>query len=412
MAAGIGNLIEGYDLALYGYLALVLAGQFFPADDPTAALLSTFTVFALGFAVRPIGGVVFGHVGDRLGRRTALAGSILLMGAGTTAIGLLGTYSSIGIWAPVLLLICRLMQGLSAGGEIVGATIFVLEHADTGHRGRTVSVNQAAGFLGIAGAALTSLVLTRLLGPVRLAEWGWRVPFIAVAPLAVIGLYLRLRTPDSPAFEAVRATRLGFPLGIALRTAKRGMLIYGGWLMTVTLGGYLLLGYMPSYLIRVVGLPSTTAFAAGLAAALALAGGLWIGGRLTDRFPLKRIATIAALATALTVLPGFLVINRGGLVAAVAGQAIWAVFVGISGTISALLSVVLFPVRVRYTATAFAHNVVTALFGGTAPYVSTWLVARGGAMAPAWYLLIAALVGLATLWFLPNRSPEPLHEVP
>lgn len=406
MAASIGSLVSGYGLALYGYLAIYLAGQFFPTADPTAALLDTFAVFALGFALRPIGGVVFGHVGDRLGRRTALATSILLMGGGTTAIGLLGTYDSRGLWAPVLLLICRVVQGISAGGEIIGAVVLVLEHADPGRQGRTASVNQAAGFVGIAGAATTSLVLASILGPARMAEWGWRVPFVTMAPLSLIGLYLRMRTPDTPAFEAVRDTRLDFPLAVALRTTKRGMLIYIGWLMTFMLGANMLFGYMATYLIRVVGLDSVTAFTAVLAAALLIGVGSWIGGLLVDRFPLQRVAAGTVLVIALTILPSFLIVNRGGLAAAVAGQSVVALCVGIGGIVSALLSIAIFPVRVRFTGAAFAHNVGTVLFGGTAPYVATWLVARGGPLAPAWYLLVASVGGLATLKFLPSASPS------
>jgi MFS transporter, MHS family, proline/betaine transporter len=406
IATSIGTMIEGYDLLLYGYLAGILAEQFFPTGDPTAALLGTFAIFAVGFVVRPLGGIVFGHIGDRLGRRAALVGSILLMAGATLAIGLLPTYHAVGAWAPALLLICRLMQGFSVGGEYVGANILILEHS-ADRPGRAVAANQVATYLGIAAAAATSLVLARVLTESELLAWGWRVPFLAAAPLALLGLYLRLRITDSPGFQAVQAKTPRVPLIGALRTAKRSMLIFAGWLVMVALGGYLLFGYMSTYLTRVVGLESDTAFAANLAALVALIVGAIAGGYLVDRYPPRIVAVTAAIGLTVTVVPGFLTIQQGGIGAAILGQVMWAGFVGTSATLSALLSVLLFPVHVRYTGTAFAYNVTVTLFGGTAPYVSTWLVANtGNPIAPAWYLMVVALIGLTTaLSALPRRAP-------
>ncbi len=407
IAASIGTMIEGYDLLLYGYLAGILAGQFFPSSDPTAALLGTFAIFAVGFAVRPLSGIIFGHIGDRLGRRVALVSSILVMAGATLAIGLLPTYHAVGAWAPVLLLICRLMQGFSVGGEYVGANILILEHSAE-RPGRSVAANQVATYLGTAFAAATSLVLARVLTEPELVAWGWRVPFLAAAPLALLGLYLRLRITDSPLFGATQVKRPRLPLVGALRTAKRAMLVFAGWLVMVTLGGYLLFGYMSTYLTHVVGLESDAAFAANLAAVLALAAGAVAGGYLVDRYPPRVVAVICAIGVTVTVVPGFLTIQQGSVGAAILGQVMWAGFVGISATLSALLSVLLFPIQVRYTGTAFAYNLTVTLFGGTAPYVSTWLVANtGNPIAPAWYLTVVALIGLTTaLSALPTQRPR------
>ena len=313
-------MIESYDLLLYGYFATVFAQLFFPRSDPTAALLNTFAIFAVGFAARPLGGIVFGHIGDRLGRRTALVASILVMAGAALAIGLLPTYRSIGVWAPLLLLVCRLLQGFSAGGEIIGANILILEHAAAGRSGRWVSANQAAVQAGPAAAATTSLVLAQALSEAQLASWGWRLPFFAAVPLALVGLYLRLRIPDSPAFQAVEAERLAFPLGAALRTVKRGMLIYGGWLAMIGLGGYLLIAYMASYLIRVVGMDPAGAFGATLAAVVILAAGAVAGGYLVDRYPPRLVALAAAIGVTLTAVPSFLIVQQGSVVAAILGQ--------------------------------------------------------------------------------------------
>jgi MFS transporter, MHS family, proline/betaine transporter len=397
VAAGIGTLIEGYDLLIYGYLASSLAGQFFPADDPTAALLNTFAIFALGFVVRPLGGVVFGHVGDRFGRRTALTTSILLMAIATLGIGVLPPYRTIGVAAPILLLICRLLQGFSIGGEYVGANIMVLEHSAMGRSGRTVSVNQVAAYLGAAAAAATSLLLASTLTPEQLAGWGWRLPFLAAVPLGLVGLYLRARVPESPALPAARDARPAFPLAVAARTAWRGMIIFAGWLTMITLGGFLVFGYMPTYLTRVVGLSAAAAFGANLVALGTLTVGAVAGGHLVDRYPPRRVAVVCATGVAVSVVPGFLLMQHGTVATAMVGQAVWAGWIGAGATVSALMSASQFPPVIRYTATGLAYNVTVALVGGTAPYVSTWLIARTHSpVIPAWYLVAMALVALTT----------------
>jgi MFS transporter, MHS family, proline/betaine transporter len=399
IAASLGTVIESYDLLLYGFFATIFAQLFFPRSDPTAALLNTFAIFAVGFAARPLGGIAFGHIGDRFGRRTALVASILIMAGAALAIGLLPTYRSIGVWAPALLLLCRLLQGFSAGGELVGANVLILEHASAGRAGRWVSANVVAVQAGAAAAATTSLVLTQTLSEAQLASWGWRLPFFAAVPLALVGLYLRVRIADSPAFLDAEARRQAFPLGTAMRTVKRGMLIYGGWLAMIGLGGFLLLTYLVSYLIRVVGLNSAGAFGATLAALGFLSAGVIAGGHLVDRYPPRLVALAAAVGVAMTAVPGFLIVQQGSVAAAILGQAAWAVCLGIAATFGATLSVTLFPAEVRYTATGFAHNVSVTLFGTTAPYVCTWLIARtGNPIIPAWYLVVVALISLTVAW--------------
>ena len=395
VTGGIGTFIEGYDILLYAYLAGILAQQFFPAGDPTAALLDTFAIFAVGFVVRPLGGLLFGHIGDRFGRRTALVSSILLVAAATPAIGLLPTYHAIGRAAPALLLVCRLLQGLSIGGEYVGANILILEHAGPGRYGRAVSANQIASYLGAAAAAATSLFLTAALTGAQMSTWGWRPPFLAALPLGVVVLLLRLRMPESPAIGGQPSPAL--PLAVAARTAKRGMLVFAGWLTMVKLGGFLLFGYMPTYLNRVVGVGPAAAFGVTLGGLAALAAGAIAGGYLVDRYPPRTVAIASAFGVAVTIGPSFLIMQHGTVGAALAGQVVWAWCVGVGATVSALLSVTEFPAPIRYTATALAYNVTVVVLGGTAPYVSTWLVARARTpLAPAGYLVVMALVALGT----------------
>lgn len=397
VATGIGTLVEGYELLLYAYLAAILAEQFFPPGDPTAALLATFAIFAVGFVARPVGGLVFGHVGDRHGRRTALVASLLLMAVGTMAIGLLPTYDKVGVLAPALLLVCRLVQGLSVGGEYVGANIMIIEHAGANRSGRAVSANQVASYLGAATAATISLLLAGALTRAQLTEWGWRLPFLAAGPLGLIGLYLRIRVPESLTRRVAGVAPRRFPVIAAVRSARRGMVVFAGWLTMVTLGGYLVFGYLPTYLVNVVGLTAAGAYGANLAALASLGLGAVAGGFLVDRCSTRRIAIASAIGVAVTVGPSFLLMQHGSVAAAVFGQLVWAWFIGVAATVSALLSASEFPEQIRFTATALAYNVTVTLLGGTAPYLSTWLVARtGNPVAPSAYLVVMALIALAT----------------
>lgn len=409
IAASIGTFIELYDLVVYGYFASILAGQFFPREDPTAGLLATFAILATGFFVRPIGAVIFGHLGDRVGRRSALAWSLLLMTCATVAFGLLPTYAGVGVLAPVLLLLCRVLQGLSASAEIPGAQLFVLEHAPGGRRGRAVAVNNAAGHLASAAAATVGLLLATLLSPEQLAGWGWRLAFLLAAPIGILGVYVRIRLLDSPAFLSLgeRAREGRAPLVRALSTVKRGMAVMGLWMAVTSLGVYLVIGFLPSYLTRGAGLSASDAFAANLVAVLTLAASALVGGYLIDRFPLRRVAIGAMVGLAVVAVPGFVIVVEGRTVGtAMIGQSLWTMFLGAAYTVGTVLAVVLFPVAVRFTAAALALNVGIALFGSTAPYVSTWLVANTDSpIAPSVYLLGAAGLGLlAAIFGLPRRN--------
>ena len=412
VAASIGSFIEIYDAVLYGYFATVLAGQFFPAQERTAALLATFAIFAVGFLVNPVGAVIFGHLGDRVGRRSALAASLLLMTVATTAFGLLPTYAQLGVLAPALLLVCRILQGLSVSAEIPGAQLLLMEYAPAGRQGRTVAINNVAGNLGGATAAVVALVLASALPPADLAGWGWRAAFLAAAPIGLVGLYLRTRLLDSPAFVALGelARQGSAPLSRAIGTAKRGMLVLAGWTAASAVGGFLLAGFLPTYLIQVAGLSPADAFTANLVAILLQAVSTLAGGYLVDKFPLRRVAIAIMAGIAVTVVPGFLLITESHtLTAALVGQGIWAIFIGATYTVGSVLALTLFPVAIRFTALAVAFNVGLTMFGSTAPYVSTWLVsATGSPVAPGVYLAVVAVVGLlAVAAGLPARRPVP-----
>lgn len=410
-AAGIGNFVEWYDFALYGYFATTIADQFFPGHDPTAKLLSTFAVFAVGFLIRPLGGIVFGHLGDRIGRRAALMAAVLLMSTATLAIGVLPGYTTIGLVAPVLLLLCRLAQGFSAGGEQVGANTFIIEYAPTRQRGRyaaTIPAWVAGGTITAAGLAFAA---NQLLPP----DWGWRLPFLLAAPLGVIGLYLRLRIEESPEFQAVQQAGQveQAPLVEAVRTAKAPMLTLFGFAISNALGFYLMAAYTTSYITAQLHRSSAVALGSSTLALLSFGTAAIIGGRLSDRFGRIPVAAASTLSLAALVVPAFMLIRLDHVAGALIGQALIAACVGPISTTTCLLTVELFPTRIRYSASALSYNLCYTMFGGTAAYVATWLVANtGSTLAPALYLATAATVSAATsLLWLPrtlNRSTQPL----
>lgn len=408
-AAGIGNFVEWYDFALYGYFATTIAGQFFPDEDATASLLATFAVFGVGFVIRPIGGVVFGRLGDRIGRRTALVVAVVLMSLATLAIGLLPGYSAIGLFAPLLLLVCRLAQGFSAGGEQVGANTFIIEYAPAGQRGRyasTIPIWVAAGTITAAGLALAA-------GAWLPPEWGWRVPFLFAGPLGVIGLYLRLKIEDSPEFRQIHAAGeiATAPLSEALRTAKLPMLVLFGWAIINALGFYLMAGYLTSYITKELGRSSELALGSSCVGLLAFGVSAAVGGRLLDRFGRIPVAVTVAVCMAVVAYPAFALIRTDNLVAVLLGQFLIGIFLGTVSCTTCLLTVELFPARIRYSAAALAYNLCYTVFGGSAAYVATWLVATTeSAAAPAVYLTCAAVVSACAAVFGLSRTLRPVRQ--
>jgi MHS family proline/betaine transporter-like MFS transporter len=319
----------------------------------------------------------------------------------------------VGLVAPVLLLVCRVLQGLSVSGEIPGSQLLVTEYAARGRRGRTLAVNNVAGTMAGATAATVGLLLARTLPPDDLASWGWRVAFLAAAPIGLVGIYLRTRLLDSPAFLALGelVKQGGPPLAQAFRTVRSGMLVLAAWTAASALGGFLLAGFLPTYLIKVAGLSVDDAFAANLVALLVQAVSTVAAGFLVDRFPLRRVAIVVMGGIAVTVVPGFLIITHWhGLTGALIGQSIWAVFLGATYTLTTMIAMTLFPVAIRFTALAVAYNLSLTVFGSTAPYASTWLVATTGSpLAPAFYLAAAAVAGLlaVTIGLRPTDTTEP-----
>jgi MHS family proline/betaine transporter-like MFS transporter len=423
-AGGIGNFVEWFDFALYAQFATVIALHFFPGSDPTAALLSTFAVYAVGFFARPIGGIIFGHFGDRLGRRLALSAAVLCMSGATIAIGLTPTYATIGVAAPVVLVLLRVVQGLSAGGEYAGSSSFVIEYAPPGRRAFFASVNPMSVALGTVGGAVVGLAVTQALSTPQIESWGWRIPFLVAGPLGLVGLYLRMRVEETPEFEAVRkagAVAEHAPIVESFRKAKGRMLLLFGWSITNAVGFYLLAGYMVAYLTTTVGLSRSEALTSYIVALLAFTAVCPLAGLAADRYGRRPVAIAATIGLAVVVLPSFQLLGSGSLAGAIAGQSLFGIMVGIISTLTPLFMVEMFPTNLRYTASGLAYNVAYAAFGGTAPYVATWMVDRTDSGAsPGYYLLGVTVIGVLVALFglggvyrgRPTGQPTPATEQP
>lgn len=409
-AAGLGNALEWFDFSVFAYMAGTVGQVFFPQHDETAGLLSAFAVFAVAFLVRPLGGLFFGPLGDRIGRSRVLATTILLMSLGTVSIGLLPSYDSIGIWAPILLIAARLVQGFSTGGEYGGAATFICEYAPDESRGFFASFLEF-GTLGgyIAGAALV-LGAQFALGDDAFNAWGWRLPFLAAAPLGLFGLYLRLRLEDSPAFEAVKESgKADSTLTEVVREHMRQLLLCIGLVIILNVAYYTVLTYMPSYLSDVLDMSSLEANGLLVITMLGMMCVIWLFGGWSDRVGRKPMLIGSCIGFIVLSYPAFLLMGTTTAWGVAGALFILGLLtVSLAGIMPSTLPAI-FPTRVRYGGFAISYNVSTSLFGGTAPYIITWLIARtGNTMIPAFYLMGAATIALIPILLIPETADRPL----
>ncbi|MBX6426971.1 MAG: MFS transporter [Variibacter sp.] len=404
-SAAIGQFVEWYDFVIYAYSAGIIARLFFPNSDPTAALLSTFAVYAVGFVMRPLGGFVFGSLGDRIGRRRVLSLVILMMGAATVCIGLLPTYAQIGILAPLLLVLCRLLQGLSAAGETIGSNSFVAEHAPAGKRGLYVAFTYSFANLPPIAAALLILLLTNVLTGEAYAAWGWRIPFLIGGPLALVGLYIRTRVHESPAFKATQAAKriASTPLRDAVRNQKKAMAFSFALAALSSLGFYTLAGYFVNYLTATVGLGSNAALISNSIALFVAFLTMTFGGHLSDRYGRKPVLLTGLLLSALVCIPAYRLAAQGSLLTAILGQSLIAFASGLFWGPLGIALLELFPTRTRFSASAVSYNLAYAIFGGTAPFVGTWLILQSGSkIAPAVYMTVVSVAVLLVVLMIPE----------
>ncbi|OZY41553.1 MFS transporter [Pseudomonas fragi] len=403
-ASFMGNFVEWFDYAAYGYLATIIALTFFPQTDTTTGLLATFAVFALSFIVRPFGGLVWGHFGDKYGRRSALSWSILIMTVATFCIGLLPTYTQIGLWAPVLLLLIRLVQGFSASGEYAGASAFLAEYAPEGKRGFYTSIVPASTAAGLLFGAMFVAGMHALMTVENLHDWGWRLPFLLAAPFGLVGRYIRVHLQDSPKFLEMekrleaKECATHAPVRELLTVYRRPVLIGIGVTCLNAVAFYLLLSYMPTYLSTEMGMSESDSFIASTVSLATYIGLIFLMGKLSDRYGRKTMLVSASVMFLLLTFPLFGMLGNPSLVVILMIQiAFGAILAMNDGTLPCFLAEI-FPTRVRFSGFAFSFNVANAVFGGTAPFIATWLIQMtGNKMAPAWYLLAAAAVALVAM---------------
>lgn len=398
-AGAVGNFIEYFDTALYGFSAVTLAKLFFPEVDPVAGLLSTFALFGVSFVVRPLGALLFGHIGDRWGRKSSLISSILLMSAATAAVGLLPTYSAAGILAPILLLIARLLQGFSTGGEATTALVLVAEHSRIHNRGRNIAPLISSTIASSAAVSLVAMLISIAVPADVFSSWAWRVPFLLAVPLGVVGLILRLHVDDAEVYKSVaerpRVTKT--PLLRAFREVKKEMFVLFLWVAMQATSGYITISYMPTQLMHFNKHSMAGTYGIIVVALAIAAAAMFALGRLAGRISRKKLATWLAAALIVWTYPAFVLINHNFVVATIALAILATVQFGTMLS-SGLAVVELFPVEIRATASALPYAVAFSVFGGTAPFVATWLASTFSPTAPALYIVLLAAVGLVVGW--------------
>jgi MFS transporter, MHS family, proline/betaine transporter len=415
-AAAIGNAVEWFDYGVYGFLVVTLGQVFFPAGDPTGQVLATFGTFAAALAMRPIGGVVFGALGDRVGRQTTLATTMILMAAGSFAIGLLPTYASIGVGASILLFVCRLVQGFSTGGEYGGAMTFVAEHSPDKRRGYLTSWLE---FGTLGGFVLGSGLVTALsfaMPPESFMSWGWRIPFLVGGPLGLIGLYLRMKLSETPAFSQSQEEEEeedGQSIFAQLRETfadnTGALLVCTGLVIAFNVADYMLLTYMPTYLSESLHFDHTTALLIVLVVMVVMMALTVVMGRVSDRIGRRRLIMAGAVGFLVLSIPCFLLIQNLTIGAIAGGVLVLGlVLTCFTGTMPASLPA-LFPTRIRYTGLSIGFNIAVSLFGGTTPLIVAGLIAvTGSVMMPAYYLMFAALCGGLAVLFMGETARRSL----
>jgi MHS family proline/betaine transporter-like MFS transporter len=407
-ASAMGNAVEWFDYGVYAYVAVYIGQAFFPSDDPTASTLSSLAVFAISFLIRPLGGLIWGPLGDRLGRRSILAATIILMSAATFAVGLLPSYATIGVWAPIGLIVLRMIQGFSTGGEYGGAATFMAEYAPDHKRGFCGSFLEFGTIGGFTLGALLALAIGAILGEQAMAEWGWRLPFFVTGPMGLIGLYLRSKLEDTPVFRELEAAGgTEHDTGTEFRDLARywrPMVLLMGLVVTLNVTNYTLLAYMPTYLEAQLGMTSNASLTLIVIGQLAMMAVIPFAGALSDRVGRKPLWWASIIGLFIAAIPMYALMAQGFALAVVGFAVLGLLYVAQLSTISAMFPA-MFPTHVRYAGFAIAYNVSTALFGGTAPAVNEWLIAlTGDPLVPAYYMMASCVIGAVALAFVPETA--------
>jgi MHS family proline/betaine transporter-like MFS transporter len=396
-AAGlIGNVLEWFDFAVYGYFSTAIGQQFFPKSDETAQQLYAFVVFALGFAARPIGSIVLGRVGDRIGRRALLTVSIALMGGATLAIGLLPNYATIGVAAPVLLVVFRLAQGFSLGGEFTGSMVYTTELASPLLRGLISSSTAAGTTIGFILGSIAVWGVNKGLGAEAAAEWGWRIPFVGSVLFCVAGWFLRRGIAESEVTEKAKTQR--DPWLASLIADWRPIVQTFGIVAMTNAAYYLTFTFAVERRKSLMGEGGEIFQLANTIALVVVLISKPFGGWLSDRVGRRRLMISLTIAMMAVVYFAYRMLY-GTPMEFVFGQAMLGIPIGMALGLQGAMVVEIFPLRSRVTSMSIAYSIALALSGGTAPLVATWLIDQtGNLLAPAWYAMVFGAIGLAIMW--------------
>jgi MFS transporter, MHS family, proline/betaine transporter len=407
VAASLGNALEWFDFLVYGYFAVTISNVFFPSDNPTASLLAALGTFSVSFLMRPIGAILIGAYTDRAGRKAGLTLSILLMVLGTTMTALTPGYATIGLAAPILIFVARVLQGFSVGGEFGSAVTFLAEQTAS-RKGFVASWQWAS--TGITGALASAfgLVLTSALSPEQLVEWGWRVPFLFGILIGPVGLYIRRRLDETPEYVEIEPTRT--PARDVLRDHPIEMLLAMGASAISNSSAYIIL-YIPTYAMKELHLPQATGFTATLVGAVILGIASPFAGHFSDKFGRSGILTGTAWLFFLTIYPVFYLMVASPSLATAIFAAGWLSLVkaGYSGVLPSQLSE-LFPTRVRGIGVSLSFALAVTIFGGFTPFVATWLIAvTGNSLSPSFYMMLTAGLSIIALVFVRRRRYPRLY---
>jgi metabolite-proton symporter len=401
LASAVGTTIEWYDYFIYSTAAaLIFGSQFFSTLSPASATLASFATLGVGFLARPVGGILWGHFGDRIGRKRMLVASLVLMGVATVGVGVLPTYAQIGVAAPILLVTMRLLQGLSAGGEWGGAALMAVEHAPTGQRGRYGAYSQIGVPAGLILAQLVFVVIGATLSDEQFASWGWRLPFLFSIVLVGVGLFIRLRIEESPVFRALKTeqVRARLPMIDVLRERPRELLIASVSFIANTAIGYVFLAYLLSYGTSVLGVSRTTMLLVVIVGSVSWLLSIIISARWSDRVGRKPVYVFGSVLLVVWPVPFFLLIDTRSAALMVLAVIVLTIGLGASYGPQSALFAEMFEARYRYSGASFSYAVGAVLGGGFAPLVATALQSSTGtSLSVSAYMVVTGLISLAAV---------------
>lgn len=399
-AVGIGNFMEWFDFAIYGYFAAIIGAQFFPSGDPTAEMLSALAVFAVGFLSRPIGALFLGPIGDKFGRRTVLIITVLGMGVITTLIGLTPSYAAIGIAAPIIVVALRLLQGMMVGGEWTSAAAYIGESAPKAKRGLFASLVTATAGLAFLIGTLTAALLSAAMSEESLSSWGWRLPFLASFIMAIVAVYIRRKLEDTPVYQELERKRTNNTVEVTSFSLKARAFI-----MTLAFSGifgvslYYFVTYANNHLTGAVGMTRVEALIATGSAIVVYVLFNPLVGAISDRIGRRPVLLTGVIGLIVWALPTFFLMNTGVPFLAFLGLVVFSFFVACCAVMNNVLLVEVFPASIRSTGSAIGYNLAYALLAGPGPLIAAALVASTGLLyAPAFYVIAVAVVALAVLW--------------